>query len=181
MSHDVSVAKNQIERAVSAKEAQFCRFVAAGDKQSTAYMKAGYNAATMNSAYVCASQLMRRPRIAAYLRSLRESTWVANVLSLAEKRAYLADVVRTPVGEVDEKSPLCQSFKVDGEGKIEYKTPDKLKALELDAKLAGELKEGQVSVNASFSFGFLDDGIAPEMEADVREIPPEMPQESLEG
>lgn len=49
------------------------------------------------------------------------------------------------------------------------------------ARRAAGLDTEGVTVNNSFSFGFLDDGIAPEMEADVREIPPEMPQDSLEG
>ena len=61
-------------------------------------------------------------------------------LSLLEKRAYLAMVVRTPIGEIDEKSPLCQAVEWGKNGR-KIKMPDKLRALELDAKLAGELHE----------------------------------------
>lgn len=132
---------SQREHSLKFKQLQYCRFRACGDSQASAYIKAGYNASNAKSAAVCASQLEKRPGVSAYLQSLRKSTYLANALSIEEKRDFLATVVRTPVGEIDEKSPLCQSYKVDKEGQIEYKMPDKLRALELDAKLAGELKE----------------------------------------
>ena len=57
-----------------------------------------------------------------------------------ERRARLAKIVRTPVGEVDENSPLAQKLKRDKDGNvIEISMPDKLKALEMDAQFAGEL------------------------------------------
>lgn len=106
--------------------------------------------------------------------TLREAEWKANVLSAQEKRAFLADIVRTPVGEVTENSPLCQSYKIDNEGKIEYKMPDKLKALELDAKLAGELRE-QAQVSATFNFAMLGQEVAPidiaPVEGEKRDLP----------
>lgn len=80
-------------------------------------------------------------------------------LSLIEKREYLASIVRTPVGEVNENSKLAQKVKrrhrTDKDGSStaeeEIELPGKLKAIELDAKLAGELEPrpdqgGMVSV-----------------------------------
>lgn len=69
------------------------------------------------------------------------------VLSLAEKRTFLRSVVTTPIGQVDENSPLAQSVKRraittrngDTCHEAEIKTCDKLRALELDARLAREL------------------------------------------
>lgn len=69
------------------------------------------------------------------------------ILTLKEKREYLASVVRTPVGEVNESSPLAQKVKRstrrDKDGAEteteEIEIPGKLRALELDARLAGEL------------------------------------------
>lgn len=69
------------------------------------------------------------------------------ILSLREKREYLAEVVRTPVGKVDEDHPLAQrvkrSTRTDKDGQTheteEIEIPGKLRAIELDAKLAGEL------------------------------------------
>lgn len=74
----------------------------------------------------------------------------ATLLTVAERRAFLAMVVRTPLSEIDENSPLCQSFKVTKNefgGSTEYKMVDKLRASELDAKMAGELVESGTTVN----------------------------------
>ena len=59
------------------------------------------------------------------------------VLSKYEKRKFLADVVRTPVGKIDKNSPLCQEHIVTD--KMErIKMPSKLDALAEDSKLAGD-------------------------------------------
>ena len=81
----------------------------------------------------------------AYVDEIREDARQQAVLTLAEKRAFLASVVRTPIGEVDEKSTLCQEISDEedpatGRSRRRVKMPDKLKAIDLDAKLSGELK-----------------------------------------
>lgn len=66
---------------------------------------------------------------------------------MSEKRSFLRSVVTTPIGGITEHSVLAQSFKRssrtsrDGATVDDYelRMPDKLRALELDAKLAGEL------------------------------------------
>lgn len=64
----------------------------------------------------------------------------AAVLSLSEKRTFLRCVVQTPIGAVDENSVLAQTLKRGETGDVrEIRMPDKLRALELDARLAGEL------------------------------------------
>lgn len=72
------------------------------------------------------------------------------ILSLKEKREYLASIVRTPVGDVTENSPLAQKVKrtsrTDKGGTTdteEIELPGKLRAIELDARLAGELDGGK--------------------------------------
>lgn len=158
------------------REAHYCRLRMTGLSQAKAYMAAGYSAKNVNSASVCATYLERRPRVQAYLRSLREATWTANVLSLAEKRNFLAEVVRTPVSTISEDSPLAQKLKVTTSEKGEYKEiemPNKLKALELDAKLAGELKE-QSSQSNAFQFNLIMDRMEmPTCEGYTVEQPPE--------
>lgn len=76
----------------------------------------------------------------------------AAILSLAEKRRYLATIVRTPVGDVTERSPLAQKVKrrvdKDGGSSEEIELPGKLRAIELDARLAGEL-DGSASIGVS--------------------------------
>lgn len=65
------------------------------------------------------------------------------LLSLLEKREFLASAVRTPIGEIDGKSPLAHKIRrrtdKDGSTSEEIESVAKLRALELDAKLAGEL------------------------------------------
>lgn len=60
------------------------------------------------------------------------------VMTLADKRKYLARVIRTPAGLVDETSDLCAKFKrVPGGRSISM--PDKIGAIALDSRLAGDL------------------------------------------
>lgn len=83
---------------------------------------------------------------AAIRRTVESGTNLA-ILTLKEKREYLASVVRTPVGKVDQNSALAQKVKRstrrDKDGTEfeteEIETPGKLRAIELDARLAGEL------------------------------------------
>ncbi len=51
----------------------------------------------------------------------------------------MAKVVRTPVGEVDERSELAQEIEHKPDGTRKIKMPNKLDALTLDARLCGEL------------------------------------------
>ena len=62
------------------------------------------------------------------------------VLTIAQKREFLRRVVVTPIGQVDEESDLCQAAEYSDTGR-KFKMPDKLRAIELDAKLAGEFTE----------------------------------------
>ena len=66
------------------------------------------------------------------------------VLSLARKRQLLHDAVEKN-GELTEKSPLAIVRKIihpDGSQTTQIEGPNPIKALELDAKLAGELNSG---------------------------------------
>lgn len=137
---------------------QFCHYILSGETQVSAYRLAFGNK-NEGSAGTLASLLMKRPEIQARLSSLRKSTGMSGaVLSMSEKRRFLRDVVNTPPGQIDENSPLCQSYKKrirterDGttEETIEYELPNKLKALELDAKLAGEMDAGGERVSLQF-------------------------------
>jgi hypothetical protein len=83
---------------------------------------------------------------------LQTAAATEGVMSLREKRLFLAAVVRTPIGEVDENSPLCQYFQRTKAG-LRVTMVDKLRALELDAKLAGEIKGPSVTVNATATAG----------------------------
>lgn len=70
----------------------------------------------------------------------------AVVMSIAEKRAFCAEVVRTPLGEVKKSSKLCQEWsETHGEhsSSTRIKMPCKLAAIRLDNDLAGEGSEAK--------------------------------------
>ena len=139
-----------MSRPLNPRQERFAQLVATGMPASRAYREAGYTA-TGNAAEAGASQLLRHPKVAAYVNEVRAAAKAkgeeAAYLTLEEKRKFLRDVVTTPIGEIDERNKLAQALKVTKDGR-EIKLPDKLRALELDAKLAGELKD-KVEIDAS--------------------------------
>ena len=135
-----------IASSVSPKIARFCHLVSLGLSQADAYMQAGFKA-TPKVAAELSCRLLKKPNVAKYYASLRESAYLANVLSLAEKRSYLADVARTPIGKVSLDDKLASSARWHNGELVEIRMPDKIKAIELDAKLAGELHETGMAIN----------------------------------
>lgn len=75
------------------------------------------------------------------------------VMSLAQKRIYLNRIMTTPLSEIGADSVLCSEltiskpYKKDGEQQMELwevekiRKPDPLRAMEIDAKLAGEFSD----------------------------------------
>jgi len=97
--------------------------------------------------YLCTKQAKRlilRTDIQAYANEVREEAAEldarARFLSLEEKRRFLADVVRATPAMLDEDSSIVQEWIGTFGKSTRAKIPDKLRALEIDAKLAGELK-----------------------------------------
>lgn len=130
----------------------FAKHIVAGETQVKAYELAFGN--DHPSVGVSASQLIRQEPVARRIAELRKiGLGSSPVLTLARKRTILRDIVETAPGTIDENSPLCQSYKrridKDGGETIEYELPNKLKALELDAKLAGELNGSPQSLRIS--------------------------------
>lgn len=126
---------------ISGPKRKFCERIVAGDNATiaylTAYPKSGKEAARKN-----APRLMSNDDIEAEIQALRDradSLAGSAVLSLAEKRKFLARIVRMQGGfKVDDD--LVNGVRVKEFGQ-EMILPCKLKALELDAKLAGEFDE----------------------------------------
>lgn len=87
------------------------------------------------------------------------------VMSTMERRKFLADVVRTPLGKLNENSPLVQEktsiVTKDGGEIVKLRGCDKLAAVELDSKLAGDISNGgtnvQVGINLEGLLGKLPD------------------------
>jgi hypothetical protein len=98
-----------------------------------------------------ATKLIRKPEVQAYVAELKARLAARSqsdrFLSLDEKRDFLARAVRTPIGEIHIHSDLASEIRPTPHGDV-VKSVDKLAALQLDAKLAGELTE-RVDVNVS--------------------------------
>ncbi len=88
---------------------------------------------------------MKNPAVEAEIARIRaEADKVAGVavLTVAEKRMFLARVVRACVASTPESSDLWQSIKRADEG-TEYRLPDKLRTIMLDNDLAGDGPEAK--------------------------------------
>lgn len=146
----------------------FCHGLAKGMTVDAAYEKAGYSQNRGNAARLNANE-----SVIARVLELKGAASDGVVLTLAMKRKVLHDIVMTPIGSIDEHSILCQELTTRWEGgkqgrlknsneneSPEYevekvKKPDILKAIELDAKLAGEFKAEEVNVNIDGMDDFL--------------------------
>jgi len=110
---------------------------------ATAAYAAAYPKACQTSAETGGSRLMQKLEIQAEITKLRgeaDALGGSAVMTLLEKRAFLAAIVRTPVGSVQADSPLAEEMKTDAKGGLTVKLPCKLRAIELDSKLAGDLQ-----------------------------------------
>jgi phage terminase small subunit len=113
-----------------------------GMNQTDSYC-AAFKVKPSDSARVNGSKLAKHSAILARLAELHAPTHDA-VLTLAAKRKLLAQMARADLSKPSsELLPLAQGVKYDAEtGAItELKMPSKISAIELDAKLAGELDE----------------------------------------
>jgi hypothetical protein len=102
-------------------------------------------------------RILKTERVSAYVSKLREKQFAKDVLSISEKRSFLARAVRTPVGEINEGSDLAQEVTIS-EGangtSRKVKAVDKLRAIELDSRIAGDFHADR-NENVSNPFLFL--------------------------
>lgn len=130
---------------ISPKNRKFADLIIAGETLADAYHKAISSKCTRESANVAGGRLKELTEVKAYIERVaarvEEKAIEAAALTMAERRSFLARVVRSKVGEITEASDLCQEYKIGKEGERSYKLPCKLRAIELDAKLSGELDE----------------------------------------
>ena len=128
---------------------RFAQLVAKGDSGGAAYrVVCGAKAA---SAHAAASRLLRIAKVSARIAEIQKAAVCASVMTLLEKRQFLALIVRTPIGQIDENSPLCQWFRrtTGRRATLSIRMPDKLQAILLDARLAGELKGDTFTLHAT--------------------------------
>lgn len=119
-------------------ERRFCESVVAGKSGTDAY-QAAYPRASRNSAQAKACLLLRRERIIAEIVRLRAEAQTeqgSTLMTLIEKRQYLARVVRSRPALLVYESDLWQTISETRYCAI-YRVPDKITAIILDNKLAG--------------------------------------------
>lgn len=127
---------------------RFAQEVAKGRDNTMAY-QAAYPGTGRVNARKSGSRLRTIDGVNERISDIQQKAEDRTVLSIAEKRRFYATIIRTPIGEIDETSPLCQAVKrIDGENpSVEYKMPDKLKATQLDNELSGHVKAAGTTVN----------------------------------
>lgn len=152
---------------LTAKQVKFGNLIAQGTPPQEAYDKA-YGAKNGQSAASCASRTLKNANLQTYIRQIRMEAATDTLLTIAEKRQYLADLLRLPtdkmvnaqngnveipegVGRFIQGIDVQEKINADGDtwGFVKrIKLADKLKAMELDNKLAGHDAPTKLEVEA---------------------------------
>ena len=113
-------------------------------------------------AHNCATQWQRDPIVMVELDRLRQASRKAVVVSLEELHSFLGDVLKTPISQLDENSPLIsevtETESQNGTTR-KIKMPDKLRAADMIAKLAGYYAPEKQEVAVTHSIGSLVESI----------------------
>jgi hypothetical protein len=118
---------------------RFCEQVAMGMSATRAY-SAAYPNASHGTAASNAYNLLRRPGVDAEilrLRTLAQQAPGSAVMTLFEKRSFLARVVRSQIALLPRESDLWERV-WDSRGGTFYRLPDKIEAIKLDNKLSAD-------------------------------------------
>jgi len=118
-------------KGLNARQKKCVELYQKGMTQQEAYEAAGYTT-TGRVSETAASRLFSKVKTKRYLEYLQKKASDETVLSLLEKRRFLADVVRTPIGDLDSSSKLIQEI---DESKI--KLMSKAEAIKIDNQMAG--------------------------------------------
>ncbi len=120
------------------RQQRFADLVLSGMSQTAAYIKAGY---AVKGADAGASRMATHPGVSAYLETEREKTAERERIKKWEVLDFLSNVIRTPIGEVDESSMLAQEVTRDEIGeeilRTKIKMADKLGSVDRMAKILG--------------------------------------------
>lgn len=105
------------------RQLRFCELIVGGASATSAYKQAGY-VGKGNTAESTASKLLRNPKVQARIAELRKPITKKILMSKDRKREILRDMVENPA----------------------TKPADMLRAIEIDAKLAGHFAPDKVEV-----------------------------------
>lgn len=116
----------------NARQERFACELAKGNAAGKAYELAGYK---RDDASAC--RLSRNAKVQARIEWLKRQAAAVDVLTIAEKRQFLARLVRCKPAEEPPESDLWNGIEDTEQGR-RYKLPDKLRAIALDNDLAGD-------------------------------------------
>jgi hypothetical protein len=166
------MTKSSTPRKLNTRRQKFCEHIAAGESGTDAYLKAGFKVAR-SVARANAHRLLANADIAARIAELRKPQTLAAEMAKEDKLAFLAEIIRTPIGQIGPDSRLCQEYSEEtiaggSHAKLKrgkqssvigpeppqvirrrVKMPDKLRALELHSKLVGDFQPDRVEVDAA--------------------------------
>ena len=148
---------------------RFADLVLAGTHDATAaYIAAGFQA-TRQSANVCASRMLRRKDVAAYMEAIRQAAADDTVLTISEILKFCARVVRTGIGDLDPsagsdtgdliKTHSSNEGEMGRSYKIEKHCP--FKAIETHLKLTGNNPEADALKELAAAIGSLGGSVLP--------------------
>ncbi|MEG1259020.1 MAG: terminase small subunit [Akkermansia sp.] len=130
------------------KQRKFCDYLTEGLDKADAYRRAYKSKSSSAVCASCASKLLKNANIEAYLSKLRAEIKQGVILTRREILEYLTLVVKTPVGEIDDKSELCEEVSILQNG-AKTKMPSKLAAIAEINKMLGHYEPDKVEVQTT--------------------------------
>lgn len=126
--------------------------IVAGENKSAAYRKAfgDEGAQTVSSRRTAVARLMRDEAVQHEISRLNERADVSAVAQRQEVLEFLTRVLRTPVGEVDERSDLCGEVTYLKDGTSKVKMIGKLDAMKELNRMMGYYEPDKSEVAVSF-------------------------------
>jgi hypothetical protein len=140
--------QKRVERAINDRMRRVCELVVSGKPAGRAYELAGY-AARGDVADQAASRLLGKVKVKEYLETLRADAAVKAEYTRDDLVGFLVEVIKTPVGNIGEKSPLAQKVRVDEAGGFLIEMPSKMQAAKQLAEVLGWNKPQEVKVDLS--------------------------------
>jgi len=133
---------------LNTRDEEFCRLVTVGGKSDAeAYRLAGFKGKDANRR---AAEVRARQGIQARIAEIKGENTEIFRLSREQVLNFLADVIETPIGKVDEESRLAQEVAYGKDGAIDkLKMPGKIEAARLAGQWCGWEKGNQAENKAA--------------------------------
>lgn len=139
--------------ALTEKQKEFARLLVEGKlSKPDAYRKA-FKCKDMKqtTASKAASRLSKNVEIQRYMDKLNDQLNKSAVLTKQQRMEWLSRVVRTPIGDIDNTSDLCQESCIDENG-MKFKMLSKIAAIQELNKMDGAYTPQKMEVDAGENF-----------------------------